>query len=378
MSAAIRRPGRLVAGIVLALVLVVALPTTVSALWSSRGTASATVTAGRVGFAQAGFEALAAVFGSTEASRVVVAPVTVRNAGTVPAVFTLQLGAESANNLARAVIVSVWAVLESGDCTTSTQVPAGVTGLDWPVVPAVTGSLAPSASAVYCVRAAISQANVDALPGDTMVGTLRLTGSTGSWTHEVRTRVTQSVASSDGGGSVSPMPTPIEPVGDGPVETPMPAPIDAMSMEPDAESLAADPDHSYSIASAGTTRCVGSASTEEPSPVLVTGSCDESSGQSWQLSAEEDGYRSIVSASDPSRAWTAAGTRVRLTAGSAESEQQWATRSNADGSTSVASGPTGECLTAVPAAAGGGVPQPLVLAACDGSAAQSFTLVTRS
>jgi hypothetical protein len=340
----------------------------VSALWSSLGTASASVTAGRVQFAQTGFDALSTVFGSTEASRVAAAPVTVTNTGTVPADFTLQPGAESANDVARAVKVSVWRVRAVADCTTAAPVPAGVTTIDWPALPAVTGSLTPSASAVYCFRSAISAADVSAFPGGSMVATLRLTAAVGSWTSETTARATQSIAPA--GSDASPMPSP----------TPMPAPIAPVSLESVALTRA------YEIQSFASGWCVAADGMAPGGSRqgLIEASCDGSGGQSWQFSDEEDGSHRIVTAAtdtaatDTFVAWTAEAGAVRLASASEDAAQLWSTRSNPDGSATFVSAATGDCVTASPDSAAGGLPQPLTLADCDGSAAQAFTLTEQS
>jgi Ricin-type beta-trefoil lectin domain len=380
------RPGRVLAGFALALTLVLVAPTAVSALWSSRGSASASVTAGSVRFAQSGFEALAAVFGSTEASQVTTRPVTVSNTGTVPAGFTLQLGAESSTDLARAITVAVWRVDRSGDCTAAAYVPPGATAVGWPAVPALTESLAPSAAAVYCVRAAVSAADVTAYPGQSMAATLRLTAAAGAWTHETAARAIQSVAAAPGGWTVSPMPKPIEPVDYGQPGEPMPAPIEPVwspsdpttdpassvsesTTDPAAASL-------FSIVSAGTSWCATDDGGEAgaSTSALAARQCDGLPGQSWVLATDEDGYHRIGSASDPSRTWTADGTHVRVAQASGAATQAWELRSNPDDSTTLVSRADGACLTAAPGPAGDELSRPLVLAACDGSAAQAFTL----
>ena len=405
------KASRIVAGIALALVLVVALPTAVSALWSSRGTAAATVTAGRVQFAASGFETLTVVFGSTEASRVAVAPVTVRNTGTVPAPYTLQLGAETANNVARAVKVSVWLVPVEADCTAAAPVPSGVTTVDWPILPAVTGSLAPTESAVYCVRSVISAADVEALPGQSAVPTLRLTSTFASWTHEARARATQSVARQGGGAEVTPMPAPVDPVSmqrSGPASDAVSDADTDPSADTDTEptnatdtaAAAADTDTAdagpeaytgdsaadsdgpaYAIGAAGMTWCAGTGTgtTDAPDSAVLLTACDGSAGQSWRLSGEEGGYRRILSASDPSRAWTADGTALGTAPVQPTADaQHWALRADADGTTSIVSRATGACVTVPPIFADGDAAGTLALAPCDGSAAQDLVLAVLS
>jgi Ricin-type beta-trefoil lectin domain len=373
--------GRTVAGVVLVLVLVLAAPTAASALWSARGAASGSVAAGRVQFASAGFEALAAKFGSTEASRVITRPVTVSNTGTVPAGFTLRLGAESANDLARVTTVTVWPVARDGDCVTGAGVPAGATVASWAAVPALTGSLPPSAVAVYCVRTSVSAADVAALPGTSTVVTLRLTAAVNAWTHETAVRAVQSAPPAGGGSTVSPMPAPIEPTSGESSPTTIAASAASVSAEPAGPASPSTPaPGDYTIASAGTTWCATGAQGAPggSAPALVLRQCDGSADQTWHLAAEEDGYRRIGSSSEPSRTWTAAGTGVRLEPISGEAAQQWAARSRADGSVTLVSRLTGACLTAPSAPAGEDPSGSLAPAACDGSAAQAFSLVTRS
>jgi hypothetical protein len=262
------------------------------------------------------------------------------------------------------VKVSVWRVQAVADCTTAAPVPAGVTTIDWPALPAVTGSLTPSALAVYCFRSAISAADVSAFPGGSMVATLRLTAAIGSWTSETTARATQSIAPA--GGAASP--------------TPMPAPIAPVSLESAALTRA------YEIQSFASGLCVAADGMAPggSSQGLIEASCDGSGGQSWQFSDEEDGSHRIVTAAtdtaatDTFVAWTAEAGEVRLASASEDAAQLWSTRSNPDGSVIIVSAATGDCVTTSPDSAAGGLPQPLTLADCDGSAAQAFTLTEQS
>ena len=152
---------------------------------------AASVKAGTLAITQTGFAALATTYAS--AALTVTAPVTVTNTGTVPAPFSLRFGAQAATALASAADVRVWVVSSSAACTPST-VAAGPTGKTWTTVGALTGTLAPATSAVYCVRSSVTQAQRFALVGGTATATASVTATQGSWTSTGNATATQTVA----------------------------------------------------------------------------------------------------------------------------------------------------------------------------------------
>jgi len=211
----------------------------------------------------------------------------------------------------------------------------------------------------------MSEADVAALSGRTLVATLQLTATTGSWTHESTARAGQVVASS-GGSVVSPMPAPIDPAPSDPAQSPAPsaspAPVSTRS----------------TIAIAGTTWCASENQPTDAAPTVYAQTCDTSTRRTWLISPEVDGFRSIDSTTYASTTWTADGSRIRVTAASGTAAQQWALRENPDGSTRIVSRADGRCLTVTPLPTLTGGRQPFSLASCDGSAAQAFTVAAQS
>ncbi len=185
------RPGGRLIALAVALFLVLSGSGVAAALWTTWATATGSVSAGG-GMTQSGFAALGTVYRSGALS--VTAPITVTNNGTASATYTLTLGRQAANTVTTGVRVVSWTVGSwGGGCTASTSPPSGASYTSWNDIPAYTGSLAPAASAVVCVRTSITSTQATSMAGAAMVGTLRLTSSVPSWTPVVAT-VEQSVA----------------------------------------------------------------------------------------------------------------------------------------------------------------------------------------
>lgn len=153
--------------------------------------ATASVTAGTLGVTLTGFPALQAVYSS--AALAVTAPVSVTNTGTVPAPYTLTLAAQTATALASAVEVRAWSVASATNCTATTTT-AGTPGRTWVTVGPLTGTVAPGASAVYCVRSSVTQAQRFALVAGSVTATATLTAAQGNWTGTATASAPQSMA----------------------------------------------------------------------------------------------------------------------------------------------------------------------------------------
>jgi len=176
--------------IALALTLVGGAPA--QATWSApERPVTATVAAGTLAISQSGFASLATTYTSSALSAT--SPITITNTGTVPAPFSLQLGAQSATPLAGAADVRVWPVASAAGCTPST-VASGVTGRTWTSIGAVTGTLTAAATTVYCVRSTVTQAQRFALVGSSVTATASVTAAQGSWTSTTTATAVQTVA----------------------------------------------------------------------------------------------------------------------------------------------------------------------------------------
>lgn len=154
-----------------------------NAFWSAQATTTSGVSAGAIGVSQSGFESLQMTYDAT--ALVAAAPITVTNTGTVTAPYTLTLAAQTANSLASGARVRTWAVTTAGECTASATVPADAGDTNWTNVPSLTGTLAPSATKIYCVRTSITAAQQTSLATTSMVGTLNLVSALGLWNASV-------------------------------------------------------------------------------------------------------------------------------------------------------------------------------------------------
>ncbi|MEY2850023.1 MAG: hypothetical protein RI885_2690 [Actinomycetota bacterium] len=184
---------RLAAAIGIALFLVLAGTGASSALWSSQSSISTSgtgIASGTINVRQSGFNGLAKTY---NASLVDNATITVTNSGTVTAPHSFALGVQTQNTLSAAVLVRTWPQTAAA-CTVATP-PAVATTSSWNDIPALTSTLAPAASAVYCVRTSVTSAQQTSLAGQSMVGTGSVTSTLGTWTRTVAiTSITQNVA----------------------------------------------------------------------------------------------------------------------------------------------------------------------------------------
>jgi hypothetical protein len=163
-------------GVVLFLVL--AGTGTASALWSSQAQVGGTVSAATMGITQTGFESIAVDYNSTTTQKV--APVTVTNTGTVALRYSALLRGPSNNAIATSASVQTKTVTSTAACTASTN----VTTYKWTTLPALTGTLNPGASVIYCVQSSMTTAQISANVGKSMDATLAVTAtsSVGNWT----------------------------------------------------------------------------------------------------------------------------------------------------------------------------------------------------
>ncbi|MBD8703781.1 RICIN domain-containing protein [Frigoribacterium sp. CFBP 13712] len=151
-------------------------------------TASATTSTGRLAVALTGVESLATTYSSSALSHL--ATVTVANAGTVPAPWTLAITPAGGSTLATATRVSLWP-LTSGRCGSR---PADASSGTWATVGAPSGTLPVGASSSWCVQTSITQADRFDSVGQTARLTAALTARLGSWTSAGSATSTQTVA----------------------------------------------------------------------------------------------------------------------------------------------------------------------------------------
>lgn len=176
---------RVIATLGVAVFLVLAGTGAGNALWSSTASTSATTAAGAIGISQTGFADLATVY--TSANLTDTAMITVTNSGTVTAPFTMTVGAP-ATALAIGAVVRTWGT--AGNCA---SMPGGASTSNWTAIPSLTGTLAPAASAIFCIRTSVIAGQLVSLGATGVVGSMTLTSTLGSWTASTSATATQTV-----------------------------------------------------------------------------------------------------------------------------------------------------------------------------------------
>ena len=149
------------------------------AMWSANATSAGRVETGTVAVAQSGAEALAVTYNLTTLDDT--APLTVTNTGTLTAPHTLRVNAPATSALAQAVAVRTWPVAASTLCNAGAAVPASATSSSLVNVPALAATLAPDATATYCIRTSITAEQQRVLAAQSMVVTSSVTAAIGSW-----------------------------------------------------------------------------------------------------------------------------------------------------------------------------------------------------
>lgn len=165
-----------------------------TAVWTANGgSLSATTTPGDLSITQTGFTSLANVYSSSNLTDT--APLSITNAGTVPASYTMVVQATSANNLANATTIAAWIVSAASACTSATATGTGLTATAGTGINA-TVSIPVGDTDVYCVRTSItsSYAAANSTGSDTLRATL--TSSLGNWSSNSTADAAQSLADS--------------------------------------------------------------------------------------------------------------------------------------------------------------------------------------
>ena len=190
-SSRLRRRLALAVGVTVFLTLVGAV--SASALWTAPSVSPGLVSAsaGSLAVTQSGFASLSATYNATVRSTT--APVAVTNSGTIPAPYTLALGVTASNALATGASVRVWPTPTGAECTAASVVAAGASASNWTNIPTLTGTLAPGASIVYCIRTSITPAQQDSLASLGIQATLSLSSHVGTWSAITLADATQNI-----------------------------------------------------------------------------------------------------------------------------------------------------------------------------------------
>lgn len=152
------------------------------ALWTASGSATSSITIGKLAAAISGAEQMTTTFSAT--NQTVTYPLTLTNSSNITGTTatTVQVTSDSSSALAQAVQVTAWPVSGTAACTTSTAVGAGSVSGTWASLPSLTTTLAPGAASVWCVRSTIT---ASAPPSATANVHIVLTTTNGSWTSGV-------------------------------------------------------------------------------------------------------------------------------------------------------------------------------------------------
>lgn len=173
---------RVLLAVVLAALLVGGGSTAAWALWTATGSASSSITVGKLSAAINGADKMTTTFSSTTQS--VTYPITLTNAGNIAGTTatTVAVTDDSSTALAQAVQVTAWPVSGTDACTTTTAVGAGSVSGTWASLPSLSSSLAAGAAAVWCVRSTITSS---APPSATANVHIMLTTANRGWTSDV-------------------------------------------------------------------------------------------------------------------------------------------------------------------------------------------------
>lgn len=152
------------------------------ALWTTSGSATSSITIGKLAAAISGAEQMTTTFSAT--NQTVTYPLTLTNGSNITGTTAtiVQVTSDSSSALAQAVQVTAWPVSGTAACTTSTAVGAGSVSGTWASLPSLTTTLAPGAASVWCVRSTIT---ASAPPSATANVHIVLTTTNGSWTSGV-------------------------------------------------------------------------------------------------------------------------------------------------------------------------------------------------
>ena len=173
---------RLLLAALLVTLFVVGGSTAAWALWTTSGSATSSITIGKLAAAISGAEQMTTTFSAT--NQTVTSPLTLTNSSNITGTTatTVQVTSDSSSALAQAVHVTAWPVSGTAACTTTTAVGTGSVSGTWASLPSLSTTLAPGAATVWCVRSTIT---ASAPPSATANVHIVLTTTNGSWTSDV-------------------------------------------------------------------------------------------------------------------------------------------------------------------------------------------------
>lgn len=154
------------------------------ALWSASGTTSSSATLGKVSGAIAGTSSMTTTFSSTTTS--LTAPLTFTDTGSLAGTYSATPSISQGPALAAAVDVSAWPVAAAADCTAQAPIGSGSVSGTWAQLPAMTGSIASGATAVWCTRSTPSSSAPASSTAYIAIG-LTVSTTTGGWNSAVAT-----------------------------------------------------------------------------------------------------------------------------------------------------------------------------------------------
>lgn len=166
------------------------------AYWVTSVSATSTVGAATLSLSTSNFTSVGYTFGND--ALVTTGSVTVANTTTTSSTrsgaVTLTFGPAATATLAGKVTASVWSTTSAANCTATTTVPGGATTALWSASPAVSTTLAPGASAVYCIRSSVASRETLATSGGSMTFSPKITATitVGSFTGSTSATTTQS------------------------------------------------------------------------------------------------------------------------------------------------------------------------------------------
>lgn len=163
------------------------------ALWTvSSSPLTSSASAGTLGATLSGIAGLAQSY--TPSSAVRTSAVTFGNTGSLPTTYSgsVALGSGSSSTMASKVIVKAWPQ-SSAVCNDTVALPSNTVSGTWAAFPALTGSLGPNATTVWCVRTTLPAADQTALAGASVAPTYTLALAAGSWTANATEATTQTV-----------------------------------------------------------------------------------------------------------------------------------------------------------------------------------------
>lgn len=149
------------------------------AFWGSSQTVTSTVTAADLTLSTTNFTSVNFTFGNEALTTTgsVTATNSTSSPSTQAASVSLTFSQSGTSTLAGKVTRVLWTTGSAANCTASATAPGTATSALWSTTTTVTSSLAPGASAIYCVRSSIASRESVAVGGGTMTFTPQIAGT---------------------------------------------------------------------------------------------------------------------------------------------------------------------------------------------------------